>query len=46
MVHAEEIWLLAHKFLKSDLTTLVSQFGTDDMVQARRWLTELDEEHV
>jgi hypothetical protein len=46
MVHAEEVWLLAHKFLKSDLTTLVSQFGTDDMSQARRWLTELDEEHV
>lgn len=46
MVHADEVWLLAHKFLKSDLTTLVSQFGTDDMVQARRWLTELDEEHV
>jgi hypothetical protein len=46
MVHAEEVWLLAHKFLKSDLTTLVSQFGTDDMSQARRWLTELDEEQV
>lgn len=42
MVHAEELWLLAHKFLKSDLKTLVSQFGTGDMAQARRWLAELD----
>lgn len=46
MVHAEEVWLLAHKFLKSDLTTLISQFGTNDMAQARRWLTELDKDHV
>lgn len=46
MVHAEEVWLLAHKFLQSDLTTLVSRFGTDDMAQARRWLTELDKAYA
>jgi hypothetical protein len=45
MVHAEEVWLQAHKFLESDLTTLISRFGTEDMTQARKWLTELDKEH-
>lgn len=42
MVHAEEVWLLAHKFLDSDMATLVSRFGVDDMAQARRLLTGLD----
>jgi hypothetical protein len=42
MIHAEEVWLLAHKVLKSDVSKLVSRFGVNDMTQVRRWLTELD----
>lgn len=42
MVHAEEVWLLAHKVLKSDVSELVSRFGVNDMTQVRRWLTELN----
>lgn len=41
MVHAEEVWLLAQKVLKSDASKLISRFGVNDMAQVRRWLTEL-----
>ncbi|KAF2627248.1 hypothetical protein BU25DRAFT_458610 [Macroventuria anomochaeta] len=41
MVHAEEIWLLAQKVLKSDASKLISRFGVNDMTQVRRWLAEL-----
>ncbi|USP77310.1 hypothetical protein yc1106_04584 [Curvularia clavata] len=42
MVHAEEVWLLAQKVLKSDASRLISRFGVNDMAQVRQWLTELD----
>jgi hypothetical protein len=42
MVHAEEVWLLAQKVLKSDASELISRFGVNDMAQVRRWLAELD----
>lgn len=41
MVHAEEVWLLAYKLLKSDVSKIVSRFEIDDMSQMRRWLAEL-----
>jgi len=42
MVHAEEVWLLAQKILKSDASELILQFGVDDMSQVRRWLAGLE----
>ncbi|XPS68235.1 hypothetical protein M3J09_000526 [Ascochyta lentis] len=42
MVHAEELWLLAHKVLKSDPSKLILRFEVEDMSQVRRWLAELD----
>ncbi|KAF3036245.1 hypothetical protein E8E11_005577 [Didymella keratinophila] len=42
MVHAEEVWLLACKILKSDASSLIPRFGVNDMAQVRRWLQELD----
>lgn len=42
MVHAEEVWLLAHKVLKSDASNLIARFGVNDMAQVRQWLKELD----
>lgn len=42
MIHAGEVWLLAHKVLETDVSILISAFGTNDMTQIRRWLTELN----
>lgn len=41
MVHGEEVWLLARKMLRSDVSKLISRFEVDDMSQVRRWLAEL-----
>lgn len=42
MVHAEEVWLLARKVLKSDASKSIPRFGVNDMAQFRRWLNELE----
>jgi hypothetical protein len=42
MIHAEEVWLLARKVLKSDASKLIPLFGVHDMAQVRRWLYELE----